>query len=209
MRLLLLRGLLIADAAVLFLLGGLLIFEPVQVEKSFHFQDLPAAVAYLIGMWGCVMATMGFGYLVAATHPMRHRVWINIGIIRGALESVLGIFYLARGTVTFQQAGFGTLLAGFDGAGLRGAVPAPASSGGLEATSRGAAMKEIKFACPQCGQHIACDRDYADMCIAVPRVQPADGSAAAEHLRGCPLGSVHRGLGSHPKAALHLPHPDD
>jgi hypothetical protein len=111
MRLLLLRGLLIADAAVLFLLGGLLIFEPVQVEKSFHFQDLPPAVAYLIGMWGCVMATMGFGYLVAATHPMRHRVWINIGIIRGALESVLGIFYLARGTVTFQQAGFGTLLA--------------------------------------------------------------------------------------------------
>jgi hypothetical protein len=29
-------------------------------------------------------------------------------------------------------------------------------------------MSEIKFACPQCGQHIACDAGYADMCIACP-----------------------------------------
>ncbi|MCX6926624.1 MAG: hypothetical protein NT154_25960 [Verrucomicrobia bacterium] len=112
MRLFLLRGLLLLDAAVLFLLGGLLIFTPTQVEKAFHFQDLPPAVAYLIGMWGCLMATMGFGYLVAATHPLRYRVWINIGIIRGALEFVLGVFYLARGIITFQQAGLGTLVAG-------------------------------------------------------------------------------------------------
>ena len=55
---------------------------------------------------------MGFGYLVAATHPLRHCVWINVGIIRGALEAALGILYLARGIVTFQQAGLGTLLAG-------------------------------------------------------------------------------------------------
>jgi hypothetical protein len=112
MKLFLLRGLLVIDAAVLFLLGGLLIFSPVQVEQAFHFQDLPPAVAYLLGMWGCLMATMGFGYLVAATHPLRYRVWINIGIIRGALECALGIFYLVRGTITFQQAGLGTLVAG-------------------------------------------------------------------------------------------------
>jgi hypothetical protein len=111
MRLQLLRGLLLADAAVLFLLGGLLIFAPVQVEHFFHFQDLPSAVAYLIGMWGCVISTMGFGYLVAASHPLRYRVFINIGIIRGTLESALGLFYLARGTVTFQQAGLGILVA--------------------------------------------------------------------------------------------------
>ena len=53
MKLLLLRGLLVFDAAVLFLLGGLLIFVPAQVERAFHFQDLPPAGAYLIGMWGC------------------------------------------------------------------------------------------------------------------------------------------------------------
>ena len=112
MKLMLLRGLLVVDAAVLFLLGGLLIFAPVQVEQAFHFRDLPPAVAYLLGMWGCLMATMGFGYLVAATHPLRYRVWINIGIIRGALECALGVFYLVRGTITFQQAGLGTLVAG-------------------------------------------------------------------------------------------------
>jgi hypothetical protein len=111
MRLFLLRGLLIADAAILLLLGGLLILEPLQVERAFHFQDLPPAVAYLIGMWGCVMSTMGFGYLVAATHPLRHRAWIKVGILRGVLEAALGVVYLTRGTVTFQQAGFGTLVA--------------------------------------------------------------------------------------------------
>ena len=112
MKLFLLRGLLVVDAAVLFLLGGMLIFAPVQVEQAFHFQDLPPAVAYLLGMWGCLMATMGFGYLVAATYPLRYRVWINIGIIRGALECALGIVYLVRGTITLQQAGLGTLVAG-------------------------------------------------------------------------------------------------
>jgi hypothetical protein len=29
-------------------------------------------------------------------------------------------------------------------------------------------MSEIKFACPHCGQHIACNPDYADMCIVCP-----------------------------------------
>ena len=72
---------------------------------------MPPAVGYLIGLWGCVFATMGFGYLVAATNPIRHRVWIQVAIARGALECVLGAVYLARGIVTFQQAGFGVILA--------------------------------------------------------------------------------------------------
>ena len=112
MKLLLLRSLLLLDAVVLFLLGALLIFAPTQVERAFHFTDLPPAVKYLIGMWGCVMGTMGLGYLMAATNPLRHRVWINIGIIRGVIECALGIVYLAQGVVTMGQAGFGTLVAG-------------------------------------------------------------------------------------------------
>ena len=52
MKLSLLRYLLIIDAAVLFLLGALLIFAPVRVERAFHFQDLPPAIAYIIGLWG-------------------------------------------------------------------------------------------------------------------------------------------------------------
>jgi hypothetical protein len=112
MKLTLLRNLLVLDAAVLFLLGALLIFLPTQVELAFHFQDLPAGVAYIIGLWGCAMATMGLGYVVAATNPIRHVVWVQVGIARGAAEVVLGLVCLARGTVTFQQAGFGIIIAG-------------------------------------------------------------------------------------------------
>ncbi len=112
MKLLLLRLLLVIDAAVLFLLGALLIFAPGQVEHAFHFQDLPPAIGYIIGLWGCVFASLGIGYLVAATDPLRHLVWVQVGIVRGALECILGIVYLARGVVTFQQAGLGILVAG-------------------------------------------------------------------------------------------------
>jgi hypothetical protein len=111
MKLTLLRYLLMVDAAVLFLLGAFLIFVPRQVEIAFHFSDLPAAVSYLIGLWGCVFMTLGFGYVIAATHPIRHLVWVQVGIARGALECLLGVVYLARGVVTWQQAAFGIVTA--------------------------------------------------------------------------------------------------
>lgn len=112
MKLSLLRYLLMIDAAILFLLGACLIFAPRQIEAAFQFRDLPPGVSYLIGLWGCVFATMGIGYVVAATNPLRHVVWVQVGIARGALECVLGLVYLARETVTFQQAGFGIIVAG-------------------------------------------------------------------------------------------------
>jgi hypothetical protein len=52
-------------------------------------------------------------------------------------------------------------------------------------------MSEVKFACPHCRQHIACDSDYADMCIVcpscqkpmeVPRLSAADASHPAMYL---------------------------
>jgi len=112
MKLTFLRYLLILDAVVLFLLGALLIFTPGQVERAFHFQNLPPAVSYIISMWGCVIATMGFGYILAATNPLRHRVWIQVGIARGLLECMVGWYYLSSGRVTFQQAGLGIIIAG-------------------------------------------------------------------------------------------------
>lgn len=115
MKMLLLRALLLLDAVVLFALGAVLVLAPSQVERAFHFADLPAAVTYIIGMWGCVIGTLGFGYLAAAGNPLRHRIWINVGIIRGLLECALGIFYLQQGTVAFQQAGLGTVVAGLMG----------------------------------------------------------------------------------------------
>ena len=94
------------------LIGALLVFAPAKVEMAFHFKDLPPAMDYLLGMWGCALATLGAGYLVAAGNPVRHRVWVQVGIARGALECALGLVCLSRGTVTFQQAGFGIIIAG-------------------------------------------------------------------------------------------------
>jgi hypothetical protein len=111
MKLTLLRYVLMVDAAVLFLIGALLIFVPKQVEVAFHFVDLPAAVSYLIGLWGCVFVTMSGGYVIAATQPLKHLIWVQVGIARGALECLLGAVYLARGVVTWQQAAFGLITA--------------------------------------------------------------------------------------------------
>jgi len=109
----LLRWLLALDALVLFLLGALFICVPKHVESAFHFQDLPYGVSYVIGLFGCVFATMALGYATAATDPLRHIVWVQVGIARGTLECVLGAVYLANKVVTWQQARLGILVAAF------------------------------------------------------------------------------------------------
>ena len=106
-----LRVLLVIDAAVLFLLGLVLIVAPQQVARVFHFQNLPEGVNYLVGLWGCALLTMAGGYLMAAQNPIRHAIWVQVGIARGALECLLSVVYLGRGIVTFSQAGFGIIIA--------------------------------------------------------------------------------------------------
>jgi hypothetical protein len=106
-------GLLLAlDAAVLFLLGTLLLVIPQHVLVAFGFVDLPVGVTYIIAFWGCCLLTMAIGYWKASADPVRHLVWAQVGIARGALEFGVGIVYLLRGIVTFRQAGLGIILAG-------------------------------------------------------------------------------------------------
>lgn len=106
-------GILLAlDAAVLFLLGTLLLVIPRHVLFAFGFVDLPIGVTYIIALWGCALLTMALGYWKASADPARHLVWAQVGIARGALECAVGIVYLLRGIVTFPQAGVGIILAG-------------------------------------------------------------------------------------------------
>ena len=107
-----LRNLLLLDAVVLFLLGLLLIFVPQQVAQAFAFKELPGGVSYIIGMLGCVLASLSPGYVMAAKNPARHVIWIQVGILRGAAECILGLVCVARGGVTFQQASLGIVVAG-------------------------------------------------------------------------------------------------
>jgi hypothetical protein len=111
MKLSVLRTLVLVDAVVLAMIGVLLIFEPQRIAAFFHFTDLPTTVSYLIGLWGCVMLSLAAAYAIASRDPIRHRLWIDIGIVRALLEAVLGVVSICRGTVNFSQAGFGTILA--------------------------------------------------------------------------------------------------
>jgi len=108
-----LRVLLMADGTVLLLLGVLLMLFPRRVEAAFHFTDLPAGVGYLLGMWGCALVSLGVGYAVAAADPGRHVIWVKIGIVRALLEALFGGWVVRNGVVTWQQAGFGIIMAIF------------------------------------------------------------------------------------------------
>lgn len=106
-----LRALLFADAVTLVLLGLILLFRPHQIAHALEFRNLPASADYLLGILGGVFFTTGLGYLAAMRDPLRHLIWIQIGIARGALEVLLGLVYLQQGAVTWRQAGPGLIAA--------------------------------------------------------------------------------------------------
>ncbi|MDQ6861252.1 MAG: hypothetical protein M3032_08865 [Verrucomicrobiota bacterium] len=108
-----LRILLTADAAVLLSLGFALIFVPDTLAGVFHFGHLPDVVDYIGGFLGCAFVSLGAGYVMATTDPIRHAVWVVIGIARGAFEVLLSIACVLRGAVTWQQASFGIAFAAF------------------------------------------------------------------------------------------------
>ena len=56
-------------------------------------------------------------------------------------------------------------------------------------------MSEIRFACPHCQQHIACDAGYVDMCIVCPTcgkpmVVPVLSASAGAHPEMCVVASI-------------------
>ena len=108
-----LRMLMMMDAVVLTGLGALFIAVPRRIEAAFHFQNLPLGVDYMIGLWGCVFATVGLGYALAAVDPRRNVLWVQMGIARGVLEVVFGAICVVRGVVTWEQASFGIFTAVF------------------------------------------------------------------------------------------------
>lgn len=108
----LLRTVLLLDSAVLVALGGSFVTVPAKASGFFGFGELPPPVHHLIGLWGCALLTLGVGYFICATNPLRHRVMIQIGILRGACEVVLGIAHVVMGLVTFAQAATGIVAGG-------------------------------------------------------------------------------------------------
>jgi hypothetical protein len=118
-----LRMLMMMDAVVLTGLGVLFITVPRRIEAAFHFQNLPSGVDYMIGLSGCVFATLGLGYALAAAEPRRNVLWVQMGIARGVLEMVFGAMCVLRQLVAWEQAAFGILTAVFIGAAYAALYP--------------------------------------------------------------------------------------
>jgi hypothetical protein len=98
-----LRVVLLMDGVVLCALGLALLIAPHAMWALFGFGGLPPAVNYIVGMWGALMCTMGLGYFLAAREPARSSAWVWAGLIRGVLEAIVSLGYLAAGLVTFSQ----------------------------------------------------------------------------------------------------------
>jgi len=126
-RLRMLRVLLAMDAAVLLALGALFMAMPSKVGLAFGFRDLPPAVCYLIGLWGCALISLGVGYLCATGDPVRNVTWVRAGIVRGGLECAFGFIVLGQHMVTWHQAAFGTIIAGAIAVGYLVLYPAEAA----------------------------------------------------------------------------------
>lgn len=105
--------LMMMDATVLVFFGLAFIIAPGQVTRAFSFTQVAPALFFLIGLWGCALATLGVGYGIAAVDPVKHRLWVCVGIARGVSEAIFGLCCLQRGLVTWKQSGLGILLAAF------------------------------------------------------------------------------------------------
>jgi len=105
--------LMMMDATVLVILGLSFMIVPGQVTRAFSFAEVAPPMFFLIGLWGCALLTLGIGYGIAAVDPQKHRLWVCIGIARGASEAIFGLCCLSRGLVTWKQSGLGILLAAF------------------------------------------------------------------------------------------------
>jgi hypothetical protein len=106
MRRTLLRVLLVFDAVTLFLLGVTFIIVPMRVLLLFGFENAPPNIAFIVGAFGTVYATMGVGYLIAAQQPLRNVAWVQVAIARGVAECLFSVYCVLQGIVTFRQAGF-------------------------------------------------------------------------------------------------------
>lgn len=106
-----LRIFLTIDATLLLALGLALMFVPDSLATEFHFGNLPASVDYIGGILGCVFFSLGIGYVVATGDPLRHVMWIWIGIARATFEVIFSVVCVIRGIVTWPQASFAIVVA--------------------------------------------------------------------------------------------------
>ncbi len=95
---------LIVFAIVSFILGGMMLIFPDQTGALFNFPEFPKEVRYLVGLLGGLFVAFGVGYVLAARDPARHRTWVQVALVALALHLVTAIYYLLRGTISWDIA---------------------------------------------------------------------------------------------------------
>ena len=110
-RLKLLKVVFYADAFVLMLIGLMLMFATNLMFDLFKLQQLSPETGYIVGMWGALMSTMGFGYFLAALHPERNNSWLLVGIFRAIFEVAVSVYCVISCAVKAETAWLGIALA--------------------------------------------------------------------------------------------------
>ena len=95
---------LIVAAIVGFIFGAMFLIFPDQTGALFNFPEFPQEVRYTLGLLGAVGVAFSVGFVLAARDPVRHRTWVQAGLICYALSLVMTIYYLLRGTISWDQA---------------------------------------------------------------------------------------------------------
>ena len=115
--------LMLLDALVLLVSGGVLMVRPVAVGRSLGLVRFNRVWLVPLGLWGCTLVALGVGYLLGAANPWRSRVLVQLGLVRGALEFGLGLYYLAKGIAVGLPLELTVALAGFFAAGYAVCYP--------------------------------------------------------------------------------------
>lgn len=105
-----LKIILILAAIVAFFWGTAMLVLPNRAAAWNNFPELPEGMKYFVGLLGCIYAAWGVGMLLAARDPLKHRTWIQVGIICYGLSLIGTLYYLLNKVISFGQARVGLIV---------------------------------------------------------------------------------------------------
>ncbi len=95
---------LIVAAIVGFINGGMFLIAPDQTGALFNFPEFPQELRYIVSGLGGMWVAFSVGFVLAARDPVRRRTWVQVGLISWSLSLTTTIYYLLRGTISWDIA---------------------------------------------------------------------------------------------------------
>jgi glucan phosphoethanolaminetransferase (alkaline phosphatase superfamily) len=107
------RGLKIAMivwAVIGIVMGIAFIFFPTQLRDTMGYETGPAYIQYFLALLGVAFIALGAFIIRAAQDPLKHIMWVQFAIAWAVLFVVVEASSIARGLVTFEQAGMALIM---------------------------------------------------------------------------------------------------